>query len=83
MTLLLPGVTVGEISAGADSDFQSGRVGVESQSQLQLSCYADALEEPAVGADAAAAALKGRTVKLDYLKRADGHYRINNNRSTE
>lgn len=56
VTLLSLGVSVVEISAGADCDLQTGSVGVVGQSQLQLSCYADALERAAVCANAATAA---------------------------
>lgn len=58
MTLLLLEISIGEISAGADCDLQTGGVGVVGQSQLQLSSHADALEEAAVCADAAVAALR-------------------------
>lgn len=56
MTLLPPGVPVGEVPAGPDGDLQARGVGVEGQSQFQLSCRADALKEPEVCVDAAAAA---------------------------
>lgn len=58
MTLLLFNVSIGEISAGANCDFQTGSAGVVVQRELQLSCHADAFEEAAVCADAAVAALK-------------------------
>lgn len=58
MTLPLLGVSVSEISAGADCDLQTGGFGVVGQSQLQLSCHAGALIEAAVCADAAVTALK-------------------------
>lgn len=58
VTLPLLGVSIGEISAGADCDLQTGGVGVVGQSQLQLSRHADALEEAAVCADAAVTALR-------------------------
>lgn len=58
VTLLLLEISVGEIPAGTDCDLQTGGVGVVGQSQLQLSGHADALEEAAVCADAAVAALR-------------------------
>lgn len=58
MTLPLPGVSIGEVSAGADRDLQTGGAGVVGQSQLQLSGHAGALEEAAFCADAAVTALR-------------------------
>lgn len=58
MTLFPLNISVGEISAGANCDFQTGSAGVVVQIKLQLSRHADALKEAAVCADAAVAALK-------------------------
>lgn len=60
VTLLLLGVSVAEIPAGTDCDLQTGGVGVVGQSQLQLPGRAGALEQAAVCADAAVAALGGK-----------------------
>jgi len=51
-------VSICEISAGANCDDQAGLVGVVGHRQLQLPSHRDALEEAAVCADAAAAALR-------------------------
>lgn len=58
VTLLPLAVSIGEISAGANCDLQTGAVGVVGQSQLQLSCHADGLKEAAVCVDAAVTALR-------------------------
>lgn len=58
VTLLLLGISIGEISAGADCYLQTGGAGVVGQSQLQLSSHLDALKEAAVCADAAVTALR-------------------------
>lgn len=57
VTLLLLAVSVGQVSAGADCDLQTGGVGVEGQSQLQFSGHRNALKAE-LCAGAAAAALR-------------------------
>lgn len=57
VTLLPLGVSVGEVPAGAHRDLQAGGDAVVGQAELHLSCHADAVEEAAVCADAAVAAL--------------------------
>lgn len=58
VTLLPLRVSVGEISAGANCDLQTGGVRVVGQRKLHLSGHADALEEATVCAVAAVAALR-------------------------
>lgn len=57
VTLPLLAVSVGQVSAGADCDLQTGGVGVEGQSQLQFSGHRNALKAQ-LCAGAAAAALR-------------------------
>lgn len=66
VTLPLLGVSVSEISAGADRDLQTGGFGVVGQSQLQLSCHVGALIEAALCADAAVTALKEQKTGCDF-----------------
>lgn len=59
MTLLLLGVSIAEISAGAHRDLQTGILGVVAEGKFQLSHHTDALKHTAVCAVAAVAALRG------------------------
>lgn len=58
VTLLLPGVSIAEVPAGAHRDLQTEGVPVVVEGKLQFSHHADALKDPTVGADAAVAALR-------------------------
>lgn len=66
MTLPLLGVPIHEISAGTNSDLQTGGVGVVGHSQLQLSCHTAALKQATLCADAAATALKEQNTGCDF-----------------
>lgn len=59
VTLLLLGVSIAEISAGAHRDLQAGNPGVVAEGKFQLSRHTDALKHTAVCAVAAVAALRG------------------------
>lgn len=59
VTLLLLGVSIAEISAGAHRDLQTGIVGVVAEGKFQFSRHTDALKHTAVCAVAAVAALRG------------------------
>lgn len=58
VTLLPLGVSIGQISAGANCDLQTGSVCVIGQRKLQLSCHAGALKEATFCAVAAVAVLR-------------------------
>lgn len=61
VTVLLLGVSIAEISAGAHRDLQTGSVGVVVEGKLQFSRHHDTLKDNTVCAVAAVAALVGRT----------------------
>lgn len=58
MTLLLLDVSVSQISARAHGDLQTGAAVVVGHTELHLAGHIDALEDAALGADAAEAALR-------------------------
>lgn len=59
MTLLLPGVSIAEVPAGAHRDLQTGSVCVVVEGKLQFSHHTGAPEDTTVCAVAAVAALRG------------------------
>lgn len=58
VTLLLPGVSIAEVPAGAHHDLQTGSVWVVVEGKLQFSHHTDALEDATF---CAVAALRGQT----------------------
>lgn len=61
VTVLLLGVSIAEISAGAHRDLQTGSVGVVVEGKLQFSRHTDTVKDTTVCAVAAVAALLGQT----------------------
>lgn len=59
VTLLLLGVSIAEVPAGAHRDLQAGSVRVVVEAKLQFSHHTEVVKDTKVCADAAVAGLKG------------------------